>query len=72
MANNLMFLKNKVTGDRVVLAKYYPSTGWAVAFPDGQIGLINRMDREFARRHMQIGPSDLGGNEWVIEYDHAE
>ena len=28
MANNRMYLVNTATGARIMLAKYYPSTGW--------------------------------------------
>ena len=30
MANNRLYLKCKRTGEMVMLAKYYPSTGWYV------------------------------------------
>lgn len=30
MANNRLWLVNKRTGDRTLIAKYYPSTGWYV------------------------------------------
>ena len=30
MANNRLYLRCKRTGEKVMLAKYYPSTGWHV------------------------------------------
>jgi hypothetical protein len=28
MANNRLYLKSNHTGERILIAKYYPSTGW--------------------------------------------
>lgn len=34
MANNRMYLVNSETKEKVMLAKYYPSTGWYVKYND--------------------------------------
>lgn len=34
MANNRLYFKFKRTGEKVLLAKYYPSTGWYVFYDD--------------------------------------
>lgn len=42
MANNRMYLKSKLTGEKVLLAKYFPSQGWS-SFEN----LNERMDKVF-------------------------
>ena len=45
MANNRLYLKSKRTGERVLIAKYYPSTGWyAKSAPKDKVV-------EFFRKH---------------------
>lgn len=34
MANNYLFLKCKRTDTKILIAKYYPSTGWYVPHPE--------------------------------------
>jgi len=75
MANNRRRLVNKVTGDGILLAKYYPSTGWYVKHSD----LKERLDAMFHARDFGAGVEleegkvsingMLGGNEWEIQYD---
>lgn len=58
MANKYMFLKNTRTGDRQMIAKYYPSTGWYQVAP---------MDTLFDRN---VAPQSDGGDcDYVIEYE---
>ena len=82
MANNRMWLKNKRTGDKVLLAKYFPSGGWMVS--DGEEGLSFRMQRCFFNADkfadnpggiLGLPLSDggmYGGNDWLIEYEIEE
>lgn len=63
MANNRMWLANKRTNAKVLIAKYYPSTGWGVFHDD-----INpRLCKLF--RENELEPSQWGDNDWRIEYD---
>ena len=54
MANNRLYLKCKRTGERVMLAKYYPSTGWYV---DNKT-LIQDLDEMLQR-------DAFGGLDWM-------
>lgn len=63
MANNRMWLKNKRTGAKVLLAKYYPATGW-YPFP---ADLHARLGRLFDEN--EPAPSQWGDNDWLIEYE---
>lgn len=65
MANNRMWLKNVKTGEQVLLAKYYPTTGWYTFHDD--IG--KRMDALFdADDHRSM----WGNTDWRIEYEQEE
>lgn len=84
MANNRMYLTNKRTGSKVLLAKYYPSTGWYVfdvngdriakidaAFDESDFGHLPTEDRALPwneRGACAWGGMD-GGNDWFIEYE---
>lgn len=66
MANNRMYLKHKPSGKRILLAKYYPSTGWNAA--------QNAADLTLAFTAIQFGPDseDVGsmwGTDWELEYE---
>lgn len=66
MANNVMFLVNRITGARVKLAKYYPTTGWYVYDPS-EHPLIKRLNAAFDEvltRNLLWGDAD-----WQIQYD---
>lgn len=63
MANNRMFLKNKRTGAKMMIAKYYPCTGW-YPFPEN---LNPRLGKLFEEN--EPSPSQWGDNDWVIEYE---
>lgn len=65
MANNRMYLKNKRTGAQVLLAKYYPSTGWYVFHDDIRVRMDDLFDRNEAPASM------WGDNDWTIEYEQA-
>ncbi len=45
MANNRLYLTCKRTGEKVMLAKYYPSTGWHVRNDE----LVEHLNQMFAR-----------------------
>lgn len=61
MANNRMYLKNKRTGEQVLLAKYF--SGWQVFH--GDLGCkLNELFANDDREHSQ-----WGDNDWLIEYE---
>lgn len=79
MANNRMFLVNESLGLKVLLGKYYPSTGWYVAdektlsarinmgFHAADFGNISFESAQAARIKASGG---LSGNcSWRIQYD---
>lgn len=65
MANNRMWLKNKRTGAQVLLAKYYPSTGWYPFHDD----IHAKLAELFA--HNEPDASMWGDNDWLLEYDQS-
>ena len=75
MANNGLWLKNIKTNEKVLLAKYYPSTGWYCFHED----IKEKLDELFFDSDFKMGSIDLigskrladgtlndGGNEWVL------
>lgn len=64
MANNRMWLVNKRTGQRLNLAKYYPSTGWYTNQTK-----IQAFWEAFNPRSKPDGPGTMYGDEWALEYD---
>lgn len=66
MANNRMWLKNKRTGAQVLLAKYYPTTGWYTFHDD----IHDKLDNLFEDN--EPNPSQWGDNDWLIEYDQTD
>lgn len=65
MANNRMWLVNERLKRRVLLAKYYPSTGWYAFHHNLQEKLDNVFDGD--TEVSSIGPTD-----WVLEYEENE
>lgn len=63
MANNRMWLVNKRTGARLLLAKYYPSTRWSVFYSD----LTDRISRFF--RENELLPTQWGDNDYEVQYE---
>lgn len=65
MSNNRLFLKNPKTGQKVLLAKYYPSTGWYAKMDCQKLhDLLCPEDRSETDDH------DLfGKNPFVLEYE---
>jgi hypothetical protein len=63
MANNRMYLVNKVTKEVIYLAKYYPSTGWYVS------STIDEINNEFDKREKTY---DTYGDEWELKYETAK
>ena len=77
MANNRLYLKCKRTGAQVLVAKYYPSSGWGVKDPDTLGQRLNEMfngddgighDPDAIAR---IGMWDNGAHELVYEMEGA-
>jgi hypothetical protein len=62
MANNRMWLTHKPTGERVLLAKYYPSTGWYVRDDD----LVDRLTKLFDGNEHRTVWGDTG---YELEYE---
>lgn len=63
MANNRMWLVNDRLGKRVLLAKYYPSTGWYMVDSAGaDLTAADETDNAVS----QWGPVD-----WRLEYEMA-
>jgi len=59
-----MYLRNKVTGQEVFLAKYLPSEGWYVPkITDITSKLRTALNENESPKTM------YGGNDWVIEYE---
>ena len=82
MANNRMWLVNSRSGERVLLAKYYPSGGWRVpddGLTDALQSVFNKSD-SFGPNPHGIGGGKIplsslgmyGGNEWQVEYEVEE
>ena len=83
MANNRMYLTNRITGDKVLLAKYFPSGGW-VPRDSADDSLAQRMrDCFLAADDFMTNPGGMaglplsshgmyGGNDWFIEYEMTE
>ena len=68
MANNRMYLRNKRTEAKVLLAKYYPSTGWyPFHIPNEGIDLPDKMSKVFDDNAPE--PTQWGDNDWTIEYE---
>lgn len=69
MANNRMYLRHKITGRQVIIAKYYPETGWyPVDWPIDGNGLKERLavlfdDDDHAEGRM------WGENDYEIVYE---
>lgn len=63
MANNRMWLKNKRTNARILLAKYYPTTGWYCFHDDLNV----KLDKMFEDNEHDY--TQWGDNDWVIEYE---
>lgn len=85
MANNRMFLVNRKTGARIMLAKYYPSTGWYAydgltdkvneVFHKHDFGHLNEIQEAANAAHQGFGvpyPSEggmYGDTDWYIDYE---
>lgn len=84
MANNRMFLVHKERGQRIYLAKYYPSTGWLArddiqktmeeAFFQEAFGHVTEEKLHARSIPMSVDgrPHALGGmfgSGWALEFD---
>lgn len=63
MANNRMYLKNKRTGEKILLAKYFPTGGWQTYHAN----LDQKLDDIFEQNEAE--PTFSGDNDWEIEYE---
>ncbi len=66
MANNRMWFQNLETGEKVLLAKYYPSTGWYLFHDDVALKLIRLFDK------MPYDGSFEGKQVFRVLYDEEE
>jgi|WetSurMetagenome_2_1015567.scaffolds.fasta_scaffold1693188_1 hypothetical protein len=64
MSNNRMFLENTKTGKKLLIAKYYPSTGWYSVKENLN---SDKIDSLFDSN--SSNPSQWGDNDWIISYD---
>ncbi len=79
MANNRMYLANKSTGEKVCIAKFYPSTGWYCEDQENLVATINAIFHKhdfggisFEEARSQKGlshHSPLGDINWRIEFE---
>lgn len=81
MANNRMWLVNEQTGEEVLLAKYYPSTGWYVAnstilidhinaaFHKHDFGDVSYEDAQ--SQQLMARGGQWGDTSWCIRYESA-
>jgi hypothetical protein len=70
MANNSMWLYNRITGDRIKIAKFYPSSGW---YTVGSETIGERMDIGFeADRASEDTDAWHGPTNWVVLYEFSE
>jgi hypothetical protein len=68
MAANGMWLVNDRTGDRILLARYYPETGWLT-----HIDLEAHLVEAFQADHVRVLQPYVaqGSTDWRLEYDRA-
>lgn len=65
MANNRMWLVNKKTKEKILIAKYYPTTQWYVYHDDIKTRLNELFDKS-------EDYSTWGKHEWELEYEMEE
>lgn len=63
MSNNRMWLRNKRTGQQILVAKYYPSTGWFTYHES----LTGKLDDLFDKSDEPR--TQWGSNDWKLEYE---
>ncbi|MBM6594519.1 hypothetical protein [Microvirga pudoricolor] len=68
MAANGMWLVNDRTKDRILLARYYPGSGW-VPHIDFEAHLVEAFQADHG--HRLFRPAPEGSTDWRIEYDSA-
>ncbi len=66
MANNRMFLRDKTTGEKTVIAKYYPDTGW-YAIDHEASNIVERLNSFFQGTRTE--PSQWGNTNYEIVYE---
>ena len=84
MADNRMWLFNKVTKQSICLAKYYQPTGWHVIPTSDQLcDFFNAVafkhltaeERKVMNKRSKTGPPYANGgkygDEWVLKYRHV-
>ena len=63
MANNSMYLRHNETGEKIRIAKYYPSSGWGwIATPHELQEWLNRFSED---------DQDRNGVSYRLEYEHG-
>lgn len=70
MANNRMYLVDKDTGEKVLLAKYYPSSGWYIKRP---VTLIDAFFDKCRDESIELNNDafGLGGStNFSLEFEH--
>ena len=85
MANNRMFLVNRKTGAKIMLAKYYPSTGWFAydgltdrvnkVFDEHDFGHLSDVQKMQNAAHPGFGVpykadgGEFGYTDWYVDYE---
>ena len=69
MANNRMWLVNPRTKERVMIAKFYPSSGWYA-----KANLVPLLNYAFNKSDFPEDPQDYAiggmyGQKWELEYE---
>jgi hypothetical protein len=68
MAVNGMWLVNDRTKDRILLARYYPGSGW-VPHLDFETHLVEAFQADHGQRLFETLPE--GPTDWRLEYDRV-
>jgi len=78
MANNRMYLVHPGSGQRIMLAKYYPSTGWYPRYEDvyrrlsegfHAVDFPGRTWEQVQVERVKAPGGMLGDTSWRIEYE---
>jgi hypothetical protein len=71
MANNRMYLVDPVSGSKLHLASYYPSSGWYTCHSDLALDL-DKFFLEAGRANPENRHTLFGFNGWELEFDVTE
>ena len=76
MADNRMWLVHKISGKKILLAKYRVSSGWGVFHDDihQKMGDLIKSDTDNSLESCIVngGYDPYGDTSWEIKYEHSE